>query len=880
MADENARSKHFSSLKWHRLSATLVNIRSSPAMTAHPFTVFQSVTKGVSTLAGFEDEAAVFFHIRDRKHTYRMKEADRILVDIFFCRKSSEEVEKWREAFRAYLSDPETGKNFDILDLGEVEERSYDILASETGQFPEEGEIGIEFLTPFPFRTEKERQRTYITRQTFLQSFEKRFSRLFGEEIKCKCEDNKFTILPYYWHYTEIRHPSHSQPGNLQYINGCAGMLYIKGMFKDLLPILILGSELHTGIKLSNAQGYYKLNKEPSGYFKRYFPNQKIITSVIKDVINRYDNAMESLSAQEKFPFNEEKYAEELFEQIENYTYTASPNTAFLIKKKNGVDRMVEQLDFRDLIVQQYILKTISEVFDRMFEESSLGFRKGISRQKSVDMVQAAISEGYQYVIESDIEDFFPSVDLNILERLLNSYIPQNDICLKSLIQKSVRNGYVLKGKYYERIKGLAQGSPLSPILANLYLDSFDEQIRQWDVKMIRYADDFIILAKTKEEAENVLSRTETFLSELGLKIKKGKTSIRHIKDGFQFLGMRFERSEVRVEPEEEIKRLKKPLYITEPYLFLSLNGDAVDIKKDRIVIETIPFRRISEIMVMEKTVFSTAFVSKCTENNIPFTIALNTGYYVTTIKPDSKRYYDISFEQGRRYSSLTDTEILSIAKEFAAGKINNYISFFKQKYVKDQNLFIGELERVVKYIYQAGGLNEVRGYEGSTAKKIYQRLNDYIDDTSFHILKRDRKNPDRINSLLNFGYYLLFSRINATVRAAGLNPYLGFLHNPEDNYESFVCDIEELFRPRIDRLVIRLINLKAITKEDFTETERGFYLKKEAVKSFLNQYEAEMERKNTKNTLSLKEGIYVQTAIFKNYFLENKPLTFYAWNI
>ncbi|PIV44820.1 MAG: hypothetical protein COY75_06780 [Nitrospirae bacterium CG_4_10_14_0_8_um_filter_41_23] len=333
-------------------------------------------------------------------------------------------------------------------------------------------------------------------------------------------------------------------------------MLYIKGMFKNLLPILILGSELRTGMKLSNAQGYYRLYKEPTGYFKRYFPNQKVITSVIKDVINRYDNALESLMAQEKFPFNEEKYAEELFEQIKKDTYTTSPNTAFLIKKKNGVERMVEQLDFRDLIAQQYILKTISEVFDRMFEEGSLGFRKGISRQKSV------------------------------------------------------RNGYVLKGKRYERIKGLAQGSPLSPILVNLYLDSFDEQIKQWDVKMIRYADDFIILAKTKEEAENVLSRTETL------------------------------------------------------------------------------------------------------------------------IKPDSKRYYDISFEQGRRYNSLTDTEILCIAKEFAAGKINNYISFFKQKYVKDQNLFIGELERVVKYIYQAGDLNEVRGYEGSTAKKIYQRLNNYIDDT------------------------------------------------------------------------------------------------------------------------------------------------------
>jgi len=215
MAVEKTYDHSLPFLRWHRLSAELINIRSSPAMTAHPFTVFQAVTKGVSTLAGFEDEAAVFFHIRDKKHTYRMKEADRILVDIFFCRKSSEEVNKWKEAFRDYLSDPISGKNFDIIELGEVEERSYGLLLPETGQFPEEGEIGLEFLTPFPFRTEKERQRTYITCQTFLQSFERRFPRLFGEEIKCKCENNKFTILPYYWHYTEIRHPSHSQPGNL-----------------------------------------------------------------------------------------------------------------------------------------------------------------------------------------------------------------------------------------------------------------------------------------------------------------------------------------------------------------------------------------------------------------------------------------------------------------------------------------------------------------------------------------------------------------------------------------------------------------------------------------------------------------------------------------
>lgn len=870
----------FHSLCWHRLPVTLLNIRTSPSMSAHPITVIQAIIKGVTESMGKAKEPLIFFHVKNRRYAFRMRESDRLELEIFFFQKGAEYISRWVKALRQYLSDPETGKNFEITDIGEIHERSFDILASETEAIPAEGEICLEFTTPFPFKREKDRHRTYITKESFIRSFEKRFSRLFGDEIAYKSSGDSFSLLPYYWSYTEIRRASVSQPGHTQYINGCIGKLYLKGQFNNLLPFLILGSELHTGSKLSNSLGHYLLHRESAGYFESYFPNKKAIVSVIRDVLERYDSALESLSAEGNVPFNEEDYADTVVRQIVTDTYTPTPNTAFLIKKESGVDRIVEQLSFSDLIIQQYILKTVSRAFDRIFEEGSIGFRKGVSRQKAIEIVQSAVSEGYQYVVESDIEDFFPSVDFGVLTGLLDFYIPQKDSLLKALILKTIKNGYVLKGAYHERTKGLAQGSPLSPVLANLYLDSFDEKIMSWNVKIVRYADDFVIMTRTKEEAVEILSRTEAFLSEIGLKLKKEKTAVRHIRDGFRFLGMRFERSEAVVEPEEEYRRFKKPLYITEPYLFLALNGDAIEIKKSGVIKEAIPLRRISEIIVMERSTFSTALLTKCTESNIPLTITLNSGYYVTTIKPDSKKYHDISFEHARKFYSLTDTEILSIAKEFAAGKLSNYASLFKQKYVKTQNLFIGELNRVIQRIHQAGDIHQVRGFEGAAAKKIYQKLNSIIDNKEFHIKKRQRKNPDMINSLLNFGYYLLFSRINATVRAVGLNPYLGFLHSPEDNYESFVCDIQELFRSRIDRFIVRMINLKSIKKDDFIETQRGLYLQKEALKRFLNQFEAEMERKGSKKTLSLNESIYVQTMVIKKYVLEDKPLTFYTWNV
>lgn len=880
----------FNNLNWYRVKVILHNIRHGPIVRKHIIIAIESIIKGATTRllqtasASFQlPKPIIFFHITNKHHKYRVYQDSLVPLEIFFCQTSKDITQQWLDCLQKHLSDEETGKNFNIANISEIEERNFYKVCAEIGINNMQdianlgkGEVCLEFLIPLPFPLRKKKEKTFINKDTLINSLEERFAVLFGQQIKYQSANDNFTILPYYWYYTQIPNPK-PEINSIHYINGCCGNLYLKGSFADFLLFLILGNELHAGSKISFSQGYYRLHLSSLKYFDRYFPNKSAIVATIYNVIDKYDSAIESLSI-EKPPFNQENYAENLMNEIKENRYQPCPNTAFIIKKKGAGERLVEQLSFKDLIVQQYLLKTISPIFERFFEPESIGYRKGVSRETAIATVQSAIAQGYQYVIESDIEDFFPSIDLEILSRLLDFYLPKNDTIIRDLLLKSIRNGYVLNGRFHNRTKGLAQGSPLSPILANLYLDSFDEKIKQWNVKLIRYADDFIVLTKTKSDAENILSQTETYLSELGLKLNKAKTAIKPIQQGFSFLGIRFERSEIKVEPEAEFRRLKKPLYITEPYYFLSINGDAVNIIKDRVVVETIPLRRISEIMVMEKSVFSTALVRKCTDYNIPITITLNTGYYITTIKPDSKNYYDIAFEHAKRYYALTDTEYLCLAKEFASNKIKNYLPLFRQKYEPGLNVFIKELEITIQKIYEASDINVVRGLEGSTAKKIYEKLNNFIDHEAFHIRKRERQNPDRINSLLNFGYYLLFSKINACLRAIGLNPYLGFLHSPSDNYESLACDIQDLFRSRIDRFIIRLINLKVITKEDFSETPSGMYLKREAIKKFINQLEAEMERKNTKNELSLKESIYVQAMIIKKWVLENSSFTFYTW--
>jgi len=889
-------SHSLSDLSWYRLSFTLLNIRRIDQDKGKrlekpiekPVFIFDAIIRGVTNLTGIPDDS-IIFHLRNNKFYKGYRKDDYIDLDVFFCRHDLSYVEKWRSALTAYLDDPIQGKNFKLVQCAPPEKRSYQALAEEIGPVPEQGEICLAFFTPMPFKPPKGKPRIYLDKAQFIRLLEKRIERLFrNKSIKFHGPD-EFRLLPYYWHYDDsYKHASKSCPGNTQILNGCVGRLYIKGNLKGVLPFIILCSELHAaGADLPCAQGHYRLHPASLPYFEHihHFPDVKTIAKETRDVLERYDHAVESLSIQVKYPFDEKAFAAEVAQQLISKAYRPSPHTAFLVEKKSGASRLVERLDFRDIIVQQYLLKTIGEYLDYMFEEESIGFRKRLSRKKALEVFKNAVAEGYRYVVESDVDDFFPSVDLDILTGLLNCFIPDSDAILKDALQKSIRAGYVLGGEYYERKSGLAQGAPLSPILANLYLDAFDESIQKLGVKMVRYADDFIILTKSKEEAEQILSKTEAFLSDVGLRIKKEKTSIHAVKEGFEFLGMRFDQEERDETPEETYRRMKKPLYVTEPFCFLSVNGDAIDILKQKSVIATIPLRRISEIMVMDRSSFSTALARKCVEMNIPLTITLGTGYYVTTVKPDSKKYYDVCVQHAMKYNALTETEFLCIAKEFAVYKLMNYMALFKQR--RDTpgiSLFIGELERTLRRIHEAGHITEVRGHEGSAAKKIFQHLNAFIDEEPFKFTKRIRKGDkdkvDPINSLLNFGYYLLFSRINATVRAVGLNPYLGFLHSSEDNYESFVADIEELFRARIDRFIIRLLNLKMIKKIDFKDTEQGFFLTENAKRIFIDELEGEMEKKNAKNVLSLKEDIYVQINILKNYLLKGNTLSFYEWKV
>ncbi len=195
-----------------------------------------------------------------------------------------------------------------------------------------------------------------------------------------------------------------------------------------------------------------------------------------------------------------------------------------------------------DRLLQTAVALVLTPILEREFEECSYAYRSGRGVQQAVRRIERLREEGYLWVVDADITAFFDRIPHQPLLRTLQALAPDAKL-LALIAQWLCAPILTVDGLLTPRALGLPQGSPLSPLLSNLYLDTLDEAMLDADHRIVRFADDFVILCRSQAQAQDALALTQEVLTSLSLSLNNDKTRITDFAQGFRFLGVTFVRS-------------------------------------------------------------------------------------------------------------------------------------------------------------------------------------------------------------------------------------------------------------------------------------------------------------------------------------------------
>lgn len=252
---------------------------------------------------------------------------------------------------------------------------------------------------------------------------------------------------------------------------------------------------------------------------------------------NKGASGVDGVTTEELFAYIKE-HKEEILWQIRNRKYKPQPVRRVYIPKENGKMRKLGIPSVIDRVIQQAIVQVLTPIYEEEFSNNSFGFRPNRSCEMAVIKVLEYFNDGYDWVVDIDLQSFFDEVNQDKLIGIIRRTIKDGN--LVSLIRKFLQSGVMEKGVIQETKKGTPQGGNLSPLLSNIMLNELDKELEKRELNFVRYADDCLIMVRSEKAANRVMESITTFITKkLGLIVNVEKSKVAR-PNNIKYLGFGF----------------------------------------------------------------------------------------------------------------------------------------------------------------------------------------------------------------------------------------------------------------------------------------------------------------------------------------------------
>ena len=576
---------------------------------------------------------------------------------------------------------------------------------------------------------------------------------------------------------------------------------------------------------------------------------------------------------------------DELATMLAAGTWHPSPVRRVEIPKSAGGIRVLGVPSLVDRVVERALLQVLDPVVDPLLLPWSFAYRRGLGARDALAALAEARDQGMSWVARADIDDCFDRIpQWEVMRRLRQVVDDQRVVHLVGmLLDRPVAGG---RTRPHDRGLGLHQGSVLSPLLSNLYLDAFDRAMLGAGLRVIRYSDDIAIPTESRVDAERALLSAATELEELRLELNTGKAHVASFEEGVRFLG--------EVTTASTISRGETLSHPLETVVYVERQGALVRSRGDRLVVTDgeesllrLALRQVRQVVCYGRVGLTTAFLHHAAELGIEVVLLTEQGTLGTRLAPVTSS--DPQVRRAQYQTADDDRRCLRLAGSFVDGKVNNLRVALLRAARREDDMMAATaadlLARLLDKLPGAGNLNEVLGVEGTASREYFQALRRMLGPEWEFEGRQRRPPPDPVNAMLSYGYTLLAHQAIAAAETAGLDPMVGFLHRHRWGRPALALDLMEEFRPvTVDVAVWRCLSTRQVRPEQFeTDPAQGCRMGADARHTFLAAYERRMLTLTTHQPsgrrVSYRVALSLQAKALAHTLLEpDEPYVSFRW--